>query len=113
MGSDALAAARPDGFGPDVVVTELAFVLLFTVAGVGAALLALQLAEDSRVVVWMVRVFCVLAIANLAWYVWRVLADDASGAARAGAIIGALALLVWAYRRILRAVRRRRDRDPP
>jgi hypothetical protein len=42
-----------------------------------------------------------------------VLAGDPDGAARAGSLLGVLLLLVLAYRLILRAVRRRRDRDPP
>jgi hypothetical protein len=96
-------------------LTELAIVLLFTVAGIGASLLALKLAEDSAVIRWLVRIFCVLAIANLGVHVWRVLAHDPNGAARAGALLGVLLLLVLAYRLVLRAVRRRRDRDrgPP
>jgi uncharacterized membrane protein (DUF2068 family) len=94
-------------------VTELALVLLFTVAGIGAALLALRLAEGSRLILWSARIFCVLAIINLGVHVWRVLAKDPSGSVRAGALVGALVLIVLAYRRILRAVRGRRDRHPP
>ena len=98
-------------------MTELAFVLLFTIAGVGAALLALRLAEGSRRILWMVRIFCVLALVNLGYHVWRVLADDPDGSARAGAIVGVVVLLVIGYRWLLRAIRRRqdgdRDRDRP
>ncbi len=94
-------------------MTELAFVLLFTVAGIGAALLALRLAEGSLLILWLVRIFCVLAILNLGVHVWWVLADDPSGAARAGAILGVLVLLVLAYRWLLRAIRRRRDGHEP
>ena len=94
-------------------MTELALVLLFTVAGVGAALLALRLAEGSQVILWLVRIFCLLAMTNLGVHVWRVLAKDPSGAGRAGAIAGVLALLVWGYRRMLREIRSRRDRQPP
>ncbi len=59
------------------------------------------------------RIFCVLAIVNLGVHVWRVLADDPTGAALAGAILGALLLLVLAYRWLLRAIRRRRDGHGP
>ena len=94
-------------------MTELTFVLLFTIAGVGAALLALRLAEGSRHILWMVRVFCVLATLNLGVHVWRVLADDLDGSARAGAIVGVIVLLVVGYRWLLRAIRRRQDRHRP
>ena len=105
-------AGPSGGLGPEAV-TELALVVLFTAAGIGAALLALPLAEDSRVIRWLVRIFCVLAILNLGVHVWRVLADDPGGATRAGALFGLLVVLAWGYRLLLRAIRRRRDRDQP
>jgi hypothetical protein len=90
-------------------VAELALVFLFTAAGIGAALLALRLADDSRLIRWLVWGFCLLAVANLALHVWPVLAGDPGGAARIAAIAFVLVLLVWAYRRLLRALRHRAD----
>jgi hypothetical protein len=94
-------------------VTELALVALFTLAGVGAALLAFRLSSGSRLIRALVSAFCLLALANLAFYVWRVVAQDPGGAAQAGMIVAVLALTVWTYRRLLRAVRRRAERHGP
>lgn len=91
-------------------MTELVLVLLFTAAGVGAALLALRLAGGSPLIRWLVRAFCLLALANLALHVWRVVAGDPGGAVQAAGIAAVLVLIVLAYRRFLRAVRRRAER---
>ena len=92
-------------------MTELAFVLLFTAAGIGAALVALRLAGGSPLVRGLVWGFCLLALGNLALHVWRVVAADPGGTAQAVGIAAALALAVSAYRRLLRALRRRVDRQ--
>jgi hypothetical protein len=90
---------------------EFAFVLLFTAAGTGAALVALRLAGRSVLIRWLALIFCGLALGNLSLYLWRVVAADLQGAAQAAGIAGSLALLVWGYRRSLRALRRRADRS--
>lgn len=92
-------------------MTELAFVLLFTAAGIGAALLALRLAGDSPLIRWLVRGFCLVALANLALHLWRVVAEDPGGAARAAGIAAGVAAMAWAYRRLLRAIRKKAERD--
>ncbi len=94
-------------------MTELAFVLLFTAAGIGAALLALRVAGGSPLIRGLVWGFCILALGNLALHVWRVVAADPGGTAQAAGIVGALVLFVWAYRRLLRALRRMAERHRP
>ena len=84
--------------------------LLFTGAGIGAALLALRLAGGSPLIRWLVCGFCGLALANLALHAWRVVAEDPGGAAQTAAILAGLALFVWGYRRFLRAIRRAAER---
>jgi hypothetical protein len=95
------------------LVTELAFVLLFTAAGTGAALLALRLADGSRLIRGLASGFCLLALANLALHVWWIVAGDPGGAARGAAVAALLVAIVWAYRRFLRAIRQRAERQRP
>ena len=91
-------------------MTELAFVLLFTAAGVGAALLALRLAEGSALIRWLVWVFCLLARGNFALSAWRVIARDPAGATQAAVVATVLAIVFLGYRLLLRAIRRRAER---
>lgn len=94
-------------------VIELVFVLLFTVAGIGAALLALKQSGGTPLLRWLFGIFCALALANLAFHVWKVVAEDPVASGR---VVGSLAVilgLVWAYRRFLAAVRRRADQRRP
>jgi hypothetical protein len=94
-------------------VTELAFVLLFTVAGLAAALLARRAAGEEPLVRRLSLAFCALALGNLAFYLWRIVARDPGGAAQAAGIALGLALLVWGYRALLRRLRRMAARRRP
>jgi hypothetical protein len=94
-------------------VTELAFVLLFTAAGIAAALVARRAAGDLPVVRWLTLGFLVLAGGNLALSLWRLVSDDPGGAARAARIIIALAIVAWAYRLLLGRLRRMAERRRP
>jgi hypothetical protein len=94
-------------------VTELAFVLLFTVAGLAAALLARRIAGDEPLVRWLALAFSALALGNLAFYIWRIVARDPGGAARIAGIALGVALLVWGYCVLLRRLRRVADRRRP
>lgn len=94
-------------------MTELAFVLLFTAAGIGAALMALRLAGESRLVRWLALTFCFLALGNLALYLWRIVAEDPGGAAQLARIAIVLGLAVWGYRLFLRRLRRIAERRRP
>lgn len=92
-------------------VIELAFVMLFTAAGIGAALLALRLAEGSALIRGLACAFCLLALGNLALYVWRVVARDPAGTAQAAGLATLLVVFAFAYRLFLRALRRRVGRN--
>ena len=87
-------------------MTGFAFVLLFTAAGVGAALLALRVAGDAPAVRWLALGFVATAMANLGLQLWPLIAADRAGAARLAAIAAALAVVAWGYRRLLRKARR-------
>ena len=87
-------------------MTGFAFVLLFTAAGVGAALLALRVAGDAPAVRWLALGFVAAAVANLLLPLWPMIAADPAGAARRAAIAAALAAAAWGYSRLLRKARR-------
>ncbi len=94
-------------------MTELAFVLLFTVAGIAAALLARRVAGDLPVVRWLTLAFLLLAAGNLALTLWRIIARDPGGAAQVARIVLAVVLLAWGYRFLLRRIRRMVERRRP
>ena len=85
---------------------EIIFVLLFTAAGVAAALLARRVGSASPAVRWLASAFLIVLAANLALYLWPLIAEDPAGARRGAAIVAGLLLLVWGYVRLLRAARR-------
>lgn len=87
-------------------MTGYLLTLLFTAAGIAAALVALRLAGDSAPVRWLARGFCLLALANLAFRLWPVIAADPSGTARIALVTAAILLAVIGYARLLRAARR-------
>jgi hypothetical protein len=94
-------------------VTELAFVLLFTAAGIAAALLARRAAGDVPAVRWLTLAFFVLAAGNLALSLWRIIAEDPGGAAQVARVILVLALVASGYRLLLRRLRRMAERRRP
>ncbi len=85
---------------------EAAFTLLFTAAGVVAALLALRAGAGSPAVRWLGVGFLAVAAANLGLYVWPAVAGDPVAAARAAGGAVLLALAVAGYVCLLRAARR-------
>ena len=87
-------------------MTGFVLVLLFTAAGIGAALLALRVAGDAPAVRLLARAFILVALANLAFQLWPAFAADPAGAARLAAVAAVLALAVWGYSRLLRRARR-------
>ena len=87
-------------------MTEFAFTLLFTAAGVVAALLALRVGGGSPAVRCLGFGFLAVAAANLGLSVWPAISGDPAGAARMAGIVAVLALAVAGYVRLLRVARR-------
>lgn len=87
-----------------------AYVLLFTAAGIGAALLALRVAGDAAPVRWMALGFCLVALANLGLHLRRAVGGDAGVALRAAGVALLVGACVWGYARLIRAARRRAAR---
>jgi len=93
-------------------VTEFVFVLLFSIAGAAAAMLALRAASGTPAIRRLAIAFLVVLAANIGLYAWPAIAADPVGAAWRAAIAAGVVLAVLAYARMLRAARRaaaRRD----
>lgn len=85
---------------------ELVFVLLFSVAGTVAALLAIRAKTGSRAIRWLAGAFLGVLAANLGLYLWPFIAADPAGFGWWAALLAAILLTGFAYARMLRAVRR-------
>jgi len=86
---------------------ELIFVLLFSVAGAVAALLAIRAKTGSPAIRWLAGAFLGVLAANLGLYLWPFIsaADPAGFGWRLG-ILAIILLAVFAYARMVRVARR-------
>lgn len=87
-------------------MTGFVLVLLFSAAGLLAALLAVRAAPKARAIRWLAIAFIAVLVTNLGLYLWPVIAADPAGMGWKLAIAAVVALAVLAYMRLLRAIRR-------
>lgn len=85
---------------------ELIFVLLFSLAGSTAALLAIRAKTGAPAIRWLAGAFLGVLAANLGLYLWPFISADPAGFLWRAAIFVAVLLAVAAYARMLRAARR-------